>query len=38
MQAMLLTKRMLFVGFGLTDDNFHRLFDSVMKARQSVRN
>jgi hypothetical protein len=26
-QALLLTKYMCFVGFGLSDENFHRLFD-----------
>ena len=33
MQALLLTKHMLFLGFSLDDDNFHRLFDAVRKAQ-----
>jgi hypothetical protein len=35
-QALMMTKHMLFVGFSLQDDNFHRLFDSVQRARRSV--
>lgn len=31
-QAMLITKHMLFVGFSLTDDNFHRVAHDVRKA------
>lgn len=31
-QAMLITRHMLFVGFSLTDDNFHRIVDDVRKA------
>lgn len=31
-QAMLITKRMLFVGFSLNDDNFQRIADDVRKA------
>lgn len=31
-QAMLITRHMLFVGFSLTDDNFHRIVDEVRKA------
>lgn len=31
-QAMLLTKHMLFVGFSLTDENFHRIVDEVRRA------
>ena len=31
-QAMLITRHMLFVGFSLTDDNFHRIIDEVRKA------
>ena len=30
--ALLITKHMLFVGFGLDDDNFHRIVDDVRKA------
>ena len=30
-QALLLTKHMLFVGFSLDDDNFHRIADDVRK-------
>lgn len=33
-QAMLLTRHMLFVGFSMNDDNFHRIVDDV---RQAVR-
>lgn len=32
-QAMLMTRRMLFVGFSMNDDNFHRIIDDVRKAR-----
>jgi hypothetical protein len=31
-QAMLITKHMLFVGFSLTDDNFLRIIEDVRKA------
>ena len=31
-QAMLLTKHMLFVGFSLRDGNFHRIVDEVRRA------
>jgi len=31
-QALLITRHMLFVGFGLTDDNFHRIADAVRQA------
>lgn len=31
-QAMLITKRMLFVGFSLEDDNFLRIVDAVRRA------
>jgi len=31
-QALLLTKHMLFVGFSLQDDNFHKIMDAVRKA------
>jgi hypothetical protein len=33
-QAMLLTKHLLFVGFSLNDDNFHRIVDEVRRARR----
>eukprot|EP01124_Arcella_intermedia_P014342 TRINITY_DN20757_c0_g1_i1.p1 TRINITY_DN20757_c0_g1~~TRINITY_DN20757_c0_g1_i1.p1 ORF type:complete len:362 (-),score=87.38 TRINITY_DN20757_c0_g1_i1:59-1144(-) len=33
-QSLLITKHMLFVGFSLKDDNFHRIIDEV---RRSVR-
>ncbi len=33
-QAMLITKHMLFVGFSLQDDNFHRIADAVRRALQ----
>ena len=29
---MLITKHMLFVGFSLNDDNFHRIMDAVRGA------
>lgn len=31
-QALLITRHMLFVGFSLTDDNFHRIADDVRRA------
>ena len=31
-QAMLITRHMLFVGFSLEDDNFHRIVDAVERA------
>jgi hypothetical protein len=31
-QALLITRRMLFVGFSLSDDNFHRIADDVRRA------
>ena len=31
-QALLITKHMLFVGFSLRDDNFHRVIEDVRKA------
>lgn len=31
-QALLLTRHMLFVGFSLADDNFHRIVDAVRRA------
>lgn len=33
LQALMLTKSVLYVGFGLEDDNFHRMHDAVQKAR-----
>jgi hypothetical protein len=33
-QAMLITRHMLFVGFSLNDDNFHRIADTVRRAVQ----
>jgi len=33
-QAMLITRHMLFVGFSLKDDNFHRIADAVRRAIQ----
>jgi hypothetical protein len=32
-QALLLTKHMLFIGFSLRDENFHRIADAVRRAR-----
>jgi hypothetical protein len=31
-QALLITHQLLFVGFSLTDDNFHRIADAVRRA------
>jgi len=31
-QALLITRHMLFVGFGLKDDNFHRIVDPERRA------
>lgn len=31
-QALLITKHMLFIGFSLRDDNFHRVIDAVRRA------
>jgi hypothetical protein len=36
-QAFLITRHMLFVGFSLTDDNFHRLIDDVQRIRDIAR-
>ncbi len=33
-QALLMMRHMLFVGFSLTDDNFHRIADAVRRARR----
>jgi hypothetical protein len=35
-QALLVTRHMLFVGFSLTDDNFHRIVDEVRKVRPAT--
>jgi hypothetical protein len=35
LQALLITRHMLFVGFSLNDDNFHRIVDSVRRIRTS---
>ena len=35
-QALLLTSKMLFVGFSLRDENFHKIIDSVRKAMCST--
>lgn len=35
LQAMLMTKHMLFVGYSLTDDTFHRVMHDVRRARGS---
>lgn len=34
-QAMLMTRSMLFVGFSLADDNFHRIADEVRRAMRT---
>jgi hypothetical protein len=36
-QALLMMRHMLFVGFSLTDDNFHRIADAVRRARRPAR-
>jgi len=36
-QAFHITRHMLFVGFSLTDDNFHRLIDDVQRIRSIAR-
>lgn len=36
-QALLLTRHMLFVGFSLTDDNFHRMVHAVRQVLASQR-
>ncbi len=33
-QALLMMRHMLFVGFSLTDDNFHRIANAVRRARR----
>jgi hypothetical protein len=35
-QAFLVTRHVLFVGFSLTDDNFHRIVDAVRRLRTSA--
>ncbi len=35
-QALLITRHMLFVGFSLNDDNFHRIADEVRRALGSA--
>lgn len=36
-QAMLMTKKLLFVGFSFSDDNFHRIVDAVRRAVRGGR-
>lgn len=36
-QAMLMTRHMLFVGFSLKDENFHKVADAVRRARDPER-
>jgi hypothetical protein len=36
-QALLLMRHMLFIGFSLRDDNFHRIADAVRRARVPQR-
>ena len=36
-QALLLTRHMLFVGFGFTDDNFHRIAHAVRTALRGAQ-
>lgn len=35
-QALLITRHMVFIGFSLTDDNFHQIVDNVRKAIRGV--
>lgn len=35
-QALLITRQMWFVGFGLEDDNFHRVVDAVRRATEGA--
>lgn len=35
-QAFLITRHMLFIGFSLADDNFHRIVDAVRRLRLST--
>jgi hypothetical protein len=35
-QAFLITRHVLFVGFSLTDDNFHRIVDAVRRLRAAT--
>ena len=37
-QTSLLTSHMLFVGFSLADENFHKIMDSVVKAKKYFSN
>jgi hypothetical protein len=37
-QALLITRHMLFVGFSLKDDNFHRIADAVRRAVRPFAN
>ena len=37
-QSLLITKKMLFVGFSLQDDNFHRILDSVKRVAVQDKN
>jgi hypothetical protein len=36
-QALLVTRHVLFAGFSLTDDNFHRIVDAVRRVRGDGR-
>jgi SIR2-like domain len=36
-QAFLVTRHMLFVGFSLSDENFHRVVDAVRRIRSQVQ-
>ena len=36
-QALLITRQMCFVGFGLEDDNFHRVVDAVRRATEGAK-
>ena len=36
LQAMLLTRHMLFVGYSLTDDSFHKVMHEVRRARSNT--
>src|SRR5581483_4589664 len=36
-QTLLLTRHMLFVGFSLSDENFHRIADDVRRVLRSLQ-
>lgn len=36
-QALLLTRKIVFLGFSLTDDNFHRIVDSIRRSKRNAQ-